>query len=102
MIRTPLAGALIFLSLAFLISSSAARRTSFARDPISGQPQSVPALDKIGKDYRISTGATLQSRSPAVAYNSMDNEFMVVWYDSRNLATTGPDIFASESRQMAT
>src|SRR5262249_50875125 len=61
--------------------------------PRSGAPQTLPALEKIGRDYRISDGATIESLSPAIAYNSADNEYLVVWDDFRNMGATSTDIF---------
>ena len=47
---------------------------------------------RIGSDFRIS-GSTSGEYDPAVAYNSLDNEYLVVWADTRNLATRGTDIY---------
>jgi hypothetical protein len=46
----------------------------------------------LGGEVPISTVATGQS-GPSVAYNSTDNEYLVAWYDHRNYATNGTDIY---------
>jgi hypothetical protein len=45
----------------------------------------------VGKNFDLSTNQTIQRISPAIAYNSVGNEYMVVWIDSRNPGTN--DIF---------
>ncbi len=35
-------------------------------------------------DFDLSTGATTQRRSPTVAYNGLDRDYMVLWFDTRN------------------
>jgi hypothetical protein len=57
-------------------------------------PHSGLSLKKSGENFIISSGFRIQSLSPSVAYNSKNNEYMVVWFDLRNQATTGNDIFA--------
>jgi hypothetical protein len=51
-------------------------------------------LEEIGRNFIVSSGLMTQTLSPSVAYNSEDNEYMVVWFDLRNQATTGNDVFA--------
>jgi len=53
-----------------------------------------PTVKLIGNNIDVSSGSTVQRLSPSVAYNSANNEYMVVWFDLRNVATTGNDIFA--------
>jgi hypothetical protein len=53
-----------------------------------------PTLELIGNNIDVSSGLTVQRLSPSVAYNSSNNEYMVVWFDLRNVATTGNDVFA--------
>jgi len=53
-----------------------------------------PTLKLIGTNVDVSSGLTLQRLSPSVAYNTANNEYMVVWYDLRNVTTTGNDVFA--------
>jgi hypothetical protein len=45
-----------------------------------------------GSDIPISIGSGNQG-SPVVAYNSTDNEYLVVWSDYRSSATSSPDIY---------
>src|SRR5262249_25648682 len=47
----------------------------------------VPVL--IGNNIDVSSGLTLQRGGPSAAYNSANNEYMVVWFDLRNQPTTG-------------
>jgi hypothetical protein len=51
----------------------------------------------LGANFRISTqGATGDERDPAIAYNSVDDEYLVVWEDDRNQGGTldrGWDIY---------
>src|SRR5947199_10785117 len=51
----------------------------------------VPVL--IGNNIDVSSGLTLVRRSPSVAYNIANNEYLIVWFDLRNQATTGDDVF---------
>jgi len=51
----------------------------------------VPVL--IGNNIDVSSGLTLVRRSPSVAYNSANNEYLIVWFDLRNQATTDDDVF---------
>lgn len=46
----------------------------------------------VGSDIDLSTENTTQRRTPAAAYNSVDNEYIVVWFDTRNPGNN--DIFA--------
>ncbi len=46
----------------------------------------------VGSDVDLSTENTTQRRTPAAAYSSADNEYIVVWFDTRN--TGNNDIFA--------
>ena len=56
-------------------------------------PESHLTLKRIGKNFIVSSGLMIQTLSPSIAYNREDNEYMVVWFDLRNEATTGNDIF---------
>jgi len=48
----------------------------------------------VGGDFRVSgSEATSDERRPAVAYNSVANQYLVVWQDGRSYATRGYDIF---------
>ena len=47
----------------------------------------------IGNNIDVSSGLTLQRGSPSVAYNSANNEYLIVWFDLRNQPTTGNDVF---------
>jgi len=48
----------------------------------------------LGNDFRISgRGATDDDWDPAVAYNSTDNQYLVVWTDERNYLTRELDIY---------
>jgi len=94
MIQMPRAASVMSISLALIsLWPHPVKQAGFAGASSSRSPQSVPTLEKIGKDYRISNGAVIESLSPSIAYNSVDNEYMVVWFDARNLATTELDIF---------
>jgi len=42
-----------------------------------------------------------QGRIPSLAYNNEDNQFLVVWSDSRNAETTGDDIYGQLVRGIA-
>jgi hypothetical protein len=46
--------------------------------------QSRRSIKKIRKDFAISTGLTPSLSAPTVAYNSRDDEYMVVWADCRD------------------
>ena len=52
------------------------------------------AITKIGDENDLSDGVTFQTTLPTVAYNSVDNEYLVAWFDLRNQGTTGNDIYA--------
>ena len=56
-----------------------------------GGPAAAQQLTLMGSNFDLSTGMTTQRRSPSVAYNSTDNEFMVAWFDTRNSGNN--DIF---------
>ena len=45
----------------------------------------------LGDNFDLSSGATTNRRSPSVAYNSQDNQYLAAWFDSRNPGTN--DIF---------
>ena len=45
-----------------------------------------------GTNYAISTSNANQA-APAIAYNSIENQFLAVWKDARNLSTTASDIY---------
>jgi hypothetical protein len=62
--------------------------TTFFCDGLNAQ---VPVL--IGNNIDVSSGLTLQRGGPSAAYNSSNNEYMVVWFDLRNQPTTGNDVF---------
>ncbi|MBU1865395.1 MAG: hypothetical protein KKE89_03185 [Actinobacteria bacterium] len=48
----------------------------------------------VGDNFRISgAAATGEESDPEVAYNSTDNQYLVVWHDDRNLAGRGHDIY---------
>jgi len=48
----------------------------------------------IGPDRRISGNrATADDHTPVVAWNAVDNEYLVVWEDGRNEAARGTDIY---------
>ena len=68
---------------------SAALLVTFLSDSLYAQ---IPVL--IGDSIDLSNGLTLQRASPSVAYNTSNNEYMVVWFDLRNQPTTGNDVFA--------
>ncbi len=51
------------------------------------------ALKPIGRNFVLSSGVSSFRQSPAVAYNRVDNQYMVVWTDDRNARITGNDIF---------
>jgi hypothetical protein len=83
------------LSLALFTSSlySAHQDSLEAEGNRFSSPHSHLALKRIGKNFVVSSGLTFQRLSPSVAYNSEDNEYMVVWFDARIQATTGNDVF---------
>ncbi len=56
----------------------------------SGQP--VPRGATLGPNFRISTSRA-NEQTPAVAYNSVSHEYLVVWQDDRTQATRGTDIY---------
>lgn len=63
---------------------------------IRGQITSVEESGSIifvGQDFCISTATSGEERL-AVAYNSTDNEYLVVWKDGRNFDVTNWDIYA--------
>jgi len=48
----------------------------------------------IGPDFRVSSrSAVFDERSPALAWNTEDAEYLAVWEDGRNEATRGTDIY---------
>lgn len=49
--------------------------------------------DLLGGEIAISRASSTQ-QSPAVAYNETNNEYLVVWHDYRNYASSGSDIYA--------
>lgn len=50
--------------------------------------------DFAGPDFRVSSsGATADEQFPAVAYNPVADEYLVVWQDSRHATTHGWDIY---------
>src|SRR5262245_36193781 len=51
----------------------------------------IPVL--IGNNIDLSSGLTVQRGGPSAAYNSANNEYMVVWFDLRNKPTTGNDVY---------
>jgi len=56
-----------------------------------GESKAGPFL---GSDTRISgVKATFDEHTPAVAWNQTADEYLVVWQDWRNAATTGADIY---------
>jgi hypothetical protein len=67
---------------------SAALLVTFFSDSLYAQ---VPVL--IGNSVDLSSGLTLQRGGPSVAYNSANNEYLIVWFDLRNQPTTGNDVF---------
>ena len=46
-----------------------------------------------GDDFPISEPGTSDSQAAAVAYNSIRNQYLVVWEDNRNYLTTSHDIY---------
>jgi len=55
--------------------------------------QNLPASDEVeGPNFKFS-GKTVDHGSSAVAYNSTDNEYLVVWQDNRRRATRKWDIY---------
>lgn len=74
---------IIFSALMFTVSS-AAQGGLEAQAILSSLPNSSFNLELIGSNFDLSTGITTQRRSPSVAYNSVDKEYMVVWFDGRN------------------
>ena len=67
---------------------SAALLVTFFSDSLCAQ---TPVL--IGNSIDLSSGLTLQRGGPSVAYNSANNEYLIVWFDLRNQPTTGNDVF---------
>jgi hypothetical protein len=52
------------------------------------------AGDKVGPNFRISRGTTnTDEKFPAVAYDSHNGRFLVVWQDGRKQSTRGWDIY---------
>jgi uncharacterized repeat protein (TIGR01451 family) len=91
---------LALVTLAVIISASQATRAAELWDRTLGSSRSnslssltadrlttspLPlTLELIGDNFDLSSGATTQRVSPFVAYNSTNNEYMVVWFDYRN------------------
>ena len=46
----------------------------------------------LGDNFPVSTAPGAQN-FPSVAYNGTDNEYLVVWWEDRNAATSGDDIY---------
>lgn len=46
-----------------------------------------------GPSFRVSGGARADEQTPVVAYNSVAQEYLVVWQDSRKLASFGNEIY---------
>ncbi len=60
--------------------------------PLSALAENIAVL--IGSNFDLSTGTTTQRLSPYVAYNSVDNEYTVVWFDTRNPGNN--DVFGQQ------
>jgi hypothetical protein len=58
----------------------------------AGQPGQAPRGQTLGPNFRIS-GSRADEQGPAVAYNSVAHEYLVVWQDARNLTSRGHDIY---------
>jgi len=64
------------------------------------EPQQLPdlalsdSMPLVGENFRVSgAAATKDDEDPAVAYNPVTDQFLVVWRDGRNSATRGRDIY---------
>lgn len=75
----------------FLVAWMDGRDNAITGKNILGQMVN-PDGTLVGGVIAISTAVGDQSR-PAVAYNSIDNTFLVIWTDKRTAATTQADIF---------
>jgi hypothetical protein len=56
-------------------------------------PGQTPRRAMLGSNFRISGGALADEQAPAVSYNSVAQEYLVVWEDSRRLAAYGYEIY---------
>jgi hypothetical protein len=45
---------------------------------------SVQNMVRRGTNFDLSSGSTTHRRSPSVAHNAIDNEYLAVWFDARN------------------
>jgi hypothetical protein len=88
----------IFLFITLLVLSAFAGR--IGRSAAGDNPESFAAnqsesrLQEVGvNDFRISffSGANYNAFRPAVAYNSVDNQYLVVWYGDNNVGNLVDD-----------
>jgi len=70
------------------------RRNQYTSGPdIFGQRVSA-AGDRLGPNFRISAaGTTMGESNPAMAWNSVADQYLVVWEDLRSRETRGVDIY---------
>lgn len=71
----------------FTLSEHGARGVAFGSDCTDACKRAV----LIGSNIDLSTDKTNQRDSPAIAYNGLDNEYMVAWNDGRKAG--GSDVF---------
>jgi hypothetical protein len=77
----------------FLVVWGDGRNFTSSLDDIYGRRVSA-AGTPLGADFRISgPNAWSHEATPAVAYDSTANQFLVVWTDPRNIDTRGDDIY---------
>jgi len=77
----------------YLVVWQDGRNTATRGRDIFGQLHAADGT-RIGFNFRISgAAATSDEWAPAVAYNPVSNQYLVVWQDGRNTATRGQDIY---------
>lgn len=59
----------------------------------NGYVEGARKAKALDEDLQVSTSGVDQS-NPSVAYDPINNKYLVVWVDSRNLNTAGTDIYA--------
>ena len=75
----------VLITLLFLLALASPQ-------PAYGEDSECKIAVLIGSNFDLSAERTLQRLAPVAAYNSVNNEFLVVWFDTRNPGDN--DIFA--------
>lgn len=79
------------VSQSFLLAWEDARNAGITGEDIYGQL--VNADGSLSEEYVVISEATGDQIAPSVAYDTINQRFLVVWQDGRNTLTTGEDIY---------